>query len=81
LAAPLIGEQLRNFGTVPPPAWELLGLLQDGYPEGFLLAPQLGAVLEQMFTGMDAVLAPSTFRVRALVHWRYCAVRQWPVFS
>jgi len=67
LAAPLIGEQLRNFGTVPPPsgAWELLGLLQDGCPEGLLLAPPLGAVLEQMFTGLDAVLAPPAFRVRA----------------
>ena len=44
LAVPLIDEQLRNFGTVPPPsgAWELLSLLQDGYPEGFLLAPPLG---------------------------------------
>jgi len=67
LAAQLIGEQLRNFGTVPPPsgAWELLGLPQDGSPEGFLLAPPLGAVLEQMFTGLNAVLAPPAFRVRA----------------
>ena len=67
LAAPLIGEQLRNFGTAPPPsgAWELLGLLHDGCPEGFLLAQPLGAALEQMFTGLDAVLAPPAFRVRA----------------
>ena len=84
MAAPLIGEQLRNFGTIPPQsrAWEFLGLLQDGCPEGFLLAPPLGAVLEQMFTGLDVVLAPPAFRVRALVvHWRYCPVRKWPVFS
>ena len=70
MAAPLIDEQVRNFGTVPPPseAWELLGLLQDGCPEGFLVAPPLGAALEQMFTGLDAVLAPPAFRVRASGH-------------
>jgi len=66
LAAPLIGEQLRNFDAVPPPSgtWELPGL-QDGCPEGFLRAPPLGAILEKMFTGLDAVLAPQAFRVRA----------------
>jgi len=48
LAAPIIGEQLCDFGAVPPPngAWELLGLLQDGSPECFLRVPPLGAVLE-----------------------------------
>ena len=66
MAAPLVGEQLRNFGVVPPPsgAWELPGLLQDGSAESFLLAPPLAAVLE-MFTGLDAVLAPPAFHVRA----------------
>jgi len=47
--------------VVPPSpsrAWELLGLLQDA-PRGVSAGP---AVLEQVFTGLDAVLA---FRDRA----------------
>ena len=63
MAAPLIGEQLRVFALGG--AWGLLGLLQDDRPEGRLLAPPLGAVLEQMFTGLDAVLALPSFRARA----------------
>jgi len=63
LAAPLISEQLRNFGTAPAPggAWELLGLLQNGYPEGFLLAPPLGQFLNRC----SRALPPPAFRVRA----------------
>ena len=38
----------------------LLGYLQDGGPEGLLLALPLRAVLE-VFAGLDLVLAPSAF--------------------
>jgi len=72
LAAPLIGEQLRNFGAVPPPrAWKLPGLLQDGCPaESFPLAPPLGAVLEKMFTGLDAAGTTNiSCPGHLVVHW------------
>ena len=45
-------------------AWELIGLLQGGRPEGFLLALPLGAVFEQMFTGLDAVRHHQNFESR-----------------
>ena len=56
---PVVGEQLRDICTVPTPggAGKLPRLLQDGRPEGLLLAPPLGAVLEKMLPGLDAVLA------------------------
>jgi len=67
LAAPLVGEQLRNFGAISSPgrAREISGLFYDGCPEGFLLASPLRAVLEQVFSGLYAVLAPPALRVRA----------------
>ena len=67
MAAPLVGEQLRNFGAISSPgrAREISGLFYDGCPEGFLLASPLRAVLEQVFSGLYAVLAPSALRVRA----------------
>ena len=60
LAAPLVGEQLRDAGTVPAPGGvrELVGFLQDGRPQGLLLALPLGAVFEKMLPRLDAVLTP-----------------------
>ena len=67
LAAPLVGEQLRDACVVPAPggAGELPRLLQDDRPQGLLLAFSLGAVLEKMLPGLDAILAPPAGGVRA----------------
>jgi len=55
-AAPLVGERLR---AAPALGWarERSSLLQDGRPEGLLLAFPLRAVLEQMLTSLDRILA------------------------
>jgi len=53
------------WDLVPGCARKLSGLLQDGFQEGFLLASPLRAVLEQVLSGLDSVLAPPEIRVRA----------------
>jgi len=57
LGCTAIGEQLRNFGAVPPPS------SPGRPPRGFSTDTPLGAVLEQILTGLDAVMAPSAFPV------------------
>jgi len=47
----------------PGAFWSLLRRL----PRGFLLASPLGAVLEQLFSGLDAVLAPPAIASGRLV--------------
>jgi len=75
LAAPLTGEQLRDFGVVPLQSgfWELLGL-QDGRPEGFLLAPPLGGRSSRVW--MLYWHQQHCAAGRLVVHWRYCPVRR-----
>jgi len=60
LAAPLVGEQLRDL-AVSVSGWArgLSGLFQEGHPEGLLLAP-LRAVFEQMLASLNLILAPPT---------------------
>jgi len=61
LAAPLVGEQLRDFGAISPgPAGSFL-VSSKTAAQGFLLASPLRAVLEQVFSGL---YAPPAIRVR-----------------
>ena len=47
-------------------AWKLLGLLQDGCPEGLLSAFPLRGVLEHVLASLDLILAPPARGVWAL---------------
>jgi len=76
LAAPIIGEQLRAFGAAQAP----LGLLQGGFSAA-TGPPPLGAVLKQMFTGLDATGTTSITRPSVGSSTCICPVREWLVFS
>ena len=70
----LVGEQLRDAGTVPASggAGKLPCLFQDGRLEGLLLASPLGAVLEQVLPGLDTVLAPPAGDILFFRYFIYC---------
>ena len=61
LTTSLVRGQLRDLGAISGLAGT--APLQDGGPEGHLLALPLRAVLEDVLAGLDPVLAPPAFGV------------------
>ena len=64
MIAPFVGEQLRDFGAISSPG-RAPGAFCSRLPSGFSGGIATEGILEQVFSGLDSVLAPPALRVRA----------------